>query len=104
MRLWQQSIASIVLLLLTASTVGCQSLLPPADPLIPIPTRDVVVATRAIEQGVSIEPDMVMIRSVPVDDTNSMAFTDPSSVLGQEAAIDILRFQMITPNLLVVES
>ena len=43
------------------------------------------------------------VRSVPVDLTNEMALRDPAEALGKVAAIDILPFQMITPNLLVDE-
>jgi hypothetical protein len=103
MRTFRLSIASIALLLLTTSAVGCQYLLPPDDPLMPFPTRDVVLATEAIDQGASIEPEMLTVRAVPLDDTNSMALSDPASALGKVAAIDILPFQMITPNLLVDE-
>jgi len=97
------NIATIALLLLTTSAVGCQYLLPQDDPDEVFPTVEVVVAAKAIEQGAVIEPLMLTVRSVPIDPTNEIALTDRAEVLGKVAAIDILPFQMITPNLLVDE-
>jgi flagella basal body P-ring formation protein FlgA len=99
MRMLRLSIASIVLMLLTTSAVGCQYL--SEDEQLTIPTRDVVVAAQAIEQGASIEREMLAMRSVPIDDTNSMALEDPALALGKVAVVDIPPSQMITPNLLV---
>ncbi len=97
-------VGSILLLLLTTSAVGCQYLLPQDDPdEVFLPTREIVVAARPIEQGAVIEPLMLTSRSVPIDVTNEMALTEPTEALGKVAAIDILQFQMITPNLLVDE-
>jgi flagella basal body P-ring formation protein FlgA len=96
-------IASIVLLIFSILSVGCEALLPPDDPLIPMPTRDVVLAVQGIGVGTRIDPEMVTIRTVPLDDTNSMAYAERSQVLGKVAAIDILELQLITPNLLVDE-
>jgi hypothetical protein len=62
-----------------------------------------VLSTDAIDQGASIEPEMLIARAVPLDGTNSMALSDPASAFGKVAAIDILPFQMITPILLVDE-
>jgi SAF domain len=93
----------IVLFLAAASAVGCEALRPAADPLIPIPIRDVVLAVHPIERGARIEPETVALRAVPVDDTNSMAYTNISQVLGKVAVIEILELQLITPNLLVDE-
>ena len=103
MRLLRPSIATVVLLLLTVSVIGCRYLLPPDDPLIVIPTRDVVIAAQAVDQGATIEGEMLALRTVPLDDTNSMAFTDVMSVLGRVAAVDIPQSQMITPNLLIAD-
>lgn len=100
MRMSRLSIPSIVLLL-TTSTVGCQYVCD--EPEMIIPTRDVVVAAQAIDQGTSIELEMLAGRSVPIDESNSMAFEDPASAVGKMAAVDIPQFQMITPNLLIDE-
>jgi len=67
------------------------------------PTTDVVVAAQGIEQGTSIEREMLMVRTVPMDTTNEMALTDIGSALGEVAAIDILANQIISPNMLVAE-
>ncbi len=96
-------LVSIVLFLVAASAVGCEALRPSADPLIPIPSREVMLAVQSIEQGTRIGPEMVALRAVPVDDTNSMAYTKISQVLGKVAVIEILELQLITPNLLVDE-
>jgi flagella basal body P-ring formation protein FlgA len=74
-----------------------------APPDAAIPTRDVVVADRPIEQGTRIRPDMLALVTVPMDATNEMAFTDIGSALGKVAAIDILANQPIAPNMLVSE-
>jgi len=100
MRMSRLTIPSIVLLL-TTSTVGCQPLCD--EPEMTIPTRDVVVAAQAIEQGTSIELEMLTQRSVPIDESSSMAFESPTSAFGKVAAVDIPQFQMITPNLLIDE-
>jgi flagella basal body P-ring formation protein FlgA len=68
-----------------------------------IPTRDVVIAARSIEQGTSIESEMLTLRTIPMDATNEMALTDRASTVGKVAAIDILANQMISPNMLVAE-
>jgi flagella basal body P-ring formation protein FlgA len=65
-----------------------------------IPTREVMVAARTIEQGTTIEPDMLVLMTVPMDATNEMALTDPEAVIGRVTAIDILEDQPITPNML----
>ena len=96
-------ITSIVLLVLTTSAVGCAVVCDQyvaEQPEMVIPTWDVVVATRTIEQGADIDADMVTVRSVPVDATSEMAFSDPTRVLGEVAAIDILPNQIILPNML----
>ena len=62
---------------------------------------DVVVATQRIEQGASLQPEMLTQPSVPLDATNEMALTDPVLAHGKQAAIDILPNQVITPNMLV---
>jgi flagella basal body P-ring formation protein FlgA len=68
-----------------------------------IPTIDVVVAARRIEQGTIIESEMLSVRSIPTDLTNEMALTDRASAVGRVAAIDILPFQPISPNMLVAD-
>jgi hypothetical protein len=65
-----------------------------------IPTKDVVVATRTIEQGTTLGPEVVSMRAVPIDETNQHALTDPAEVIGRVAAIDILESQVLAPNLL----
>jgi flagella basal body P-ring formation protein FlgA len=103
MRLRPNIGASIILLLLMTSAIGCQSLCEEQDLEAVFPTRDVVVAAQGIEQGASIENEMLTQRSVPVDETTEMALTDIGSALGKVAAIDILTNQMISPNMLVAE-
>ena len=103
MRFRLGTIASIVVLVFAIAVVGNEALRPAADPEIPIPTTEVVLAVQPIEAGTRIEPEMITVRTVPLDDTNSMAYTELSQVLGEVAAIDILELQMITPNLLVSE-
>lgn len=68
-----------------------------------IPTREIVVATQGIEQGTTIDRLTLTTLVVPSDVSNEMALTDPRSVAGREAAIDILAHQPITPNMLVDE-
>ena len=97
------TIASIVVLVFAIAVVGREVLRPAADPEIPIPTTEVVLAVQAIEDGTRIETEMITVRAVPLDDTNAMALAEPAEALGKVAAIDILQFQMITPNLLVSE-
>jgi len=95
------NIAGIVLLVLTTSAIGCQGLC--EEPEAVFPTRDVVVAAQWIEQGANIELEMLTLRSVPLDETNSMAYAEPALVVGSMAAVEILEFQIIAPNLLVAE-
>jgi flagella basal body P-ring formation protein FlgA len=97
------TIASIVVLVFAIVVVADEVLCCAADPLIPFPTRDVVLAARPIERGATIGSEMLTRRTVPLDDTNAMALAEPAEALGKVAAIDILQFQMITPNLLVSE-
>ena len=96
-------ITSIVLLVLATSAVGCAVVCDQYvadEPEEIFPTRDVVVAARTIEQGADIDSDMVAVRAVPVDEPSEMAFSDPTQVLGEVAAIDILPNQIIFPNML----
>ncbi|MGD8486488.1 MAG: SAF domain-containing protein [Chloroflexota bacterium] len=65
-----------------------------------IPTRSLVVAVRRIEQGTTIEREMLTLRSVPMDASNDMAITDIGTALGRVPAIDILENQIVTPNML----
>jgi Flp pilus assembly protein CpaB len=100
------TIASVVALVFAVvfvlAVVGREALLQPENPDV-IPTRDVVLAIQPIEAGTRIGPDMIALRVVPLDDTNSMAYTESSRVVGKVAAIDILESQLVTPNLLVEE-
>jgi Flp pilus assembly protein CpaB len=64
------------------------------------PTRDVVVAAELIPARSTIDGLQLAIRPVPIDDTNAAAFTDRAQVQNEIAAIDILQFQPITPNML----
>lgn len=62
--------------------------------------RQVVVAAIEIPGRKSIaEADLVM-RSIPVDVVNALAFTNVSEALGRIAAVPIGTGQLITPNLL----
>lgn len=64
------------------------------------PTREVVVAAEPIPARGTIESLQLVVRTVTMDDTTSSAFTDPDEVAGQVAAIPILQYQPITPNML----
>ena len=70
------------------------------EPEAVFPTRDVVVAADLITARTTIDGLQLAMRPVPIDDTNANAFTDRAQVQGQIAAIDILQFQPITPNML----
>jgi Flp pilus assembly protein CpaB len=70
------------------------------EPEAVFPTRDVVVAADLITARTTIDGLQLAMRPVPIDDTNASAFTDRTQVQGQIAAIDILQFQPITPNML----
>lgn len=71
------------------------------DTSAPFETRDVVVAAIPIGARDKIEATMVSVRPVPIDATNQIAMTDTNLVVGQIAAIPIVQFQPITPNMLV---
>jgi Flp pilus assembly protein CpaB len=70
------------------------------EPEAVFPTRDVVVAADLITARTTIDGLQLAMRPVPIDDTNANAFSDRAQVQGQIAAIDILQFQPITPNML----
>jgi Flp pilus assembly protein CpaB len=70
------------------------------EPEAVFPTRDVVVAAGPIDARSTITGVQLAIRPVPVDDTYAQAFTDRAEVEGKIAAIPILQFQPITPNML----
>jgi Flp pilus assembly protein CpaB len=70
------------------------------QPEVVFPTRDVVVAADLIPARSSIDGLQLAIRPVAIDLSNEQAFTDRDQVQGQVAAIDILPFQPITPNML----
>ena len=95
--------AGTLALVLVIGVIGRDALIPPGDNVLPIPTSDVMVAVRPIKAGTPIAPGMVAMLTVPSDVTNSMAYTGSSEILGKVAAIDILEWQLLTPNLLVEE-
>ena len=70
------------------------------EPVAVFPTRDVVVAANLINAREPIDALDVTVRSVPLDDTNATAFVDRNLVVNEIAAIDILPFQPISPNML----
>jgi Flp pilus assembly protein CpaB len=70
------------------------------EPEIVFPTRDVVVAADLIPARSTIDGLQLAIRPIAIDESNAQAFTDRDQVQGQIAAIDILPFQPITPNML----
>jgi Flp pilus assembly protein CpaB len=74
------------------------------EPTTVFPTRDIVVAAVPIDARQTIETQMVSVRPVPIDDTNATAFTDRDEVVGKIAAIPIVQFQPITPNMLSVST
>jgi hypothetical protein len=75
----------------------------PPELKVAVPTRNVVIGAGMIEQGTSIGLEMLTVWTVPIDETNEMALTDPALVCGRTAAIDILPNQPIAPNMLVPE-
>ena len=70
------------------------------DPEDVFPTRQVVVAGDFIPARENIGLDMITLREVQLDDSNSGAFTDVNEVGGSVAAISILANQPITPYML----
>jgi len=70
------------------------------EPVDTIPVQDVVVAALPIGARDTIAPNQITLRPVPRDATNEQAFTDPTLVVNQIAAIPILPNQPITPNML----
>ena len=72
---------------------------PTTEAIRPFPTRDIVVAAREIEAGATIELTDLTLRTVPLDVSNDDALDQPDEAAGKVAAIAILRFQPITPNL-----
>ena len=70
------------------------------EPVTVFPTRDIVVAANQITARQPIDALDLTVRTVPIDDTNQTAFTSTNAVVNQIAAIDILPFQPITPNML----
>ncbi len=70
------------------------------EPEVVFPTRDVVVAADLIPARSTIDGLQLAIRPIAIDESNASAFTDRDEVQGQIAAIDILPFQPITPNML----
>ncbi len=70
------------------------------DPETVFPTKIVVVAADPIAARSTIGLNQLSTRSVPFDDTNAAAFSDPADVAQRIAAIPILVNQPITPNML----
>lgn len=70
------------------------------EPETVFPTRDIVVAAGPIDARQTIDATMIAVRPVPIDDTNATAFTDRDLVVNKIAAIPIVQFQPITPNML----
>jgi Flp pilus assembly protein CpaB len=70
------------------------------EPTTVFPTRDIVVAAGPIDARQTIDAAMIAVRPVPIDDTNATAFTDRDEVVNKIAAIPIVQFQPITPNML----
>ena len=64
------------------------------------PTREVVVAAQPINARDTIEALEVVLRPVVMDETTANAFDQREQVVGQVAAIPILQYQPITPNML----
>ena len=64
------------------------------------PTREVVVAGDFIGARETIGLDMITLRPVQLDDSNAGAYTDPTLVAGNVAAISILPNQPITQYML----
>ena len=65
-----------------------------------IPTRDVVVAADLIDARSQILGNQLQTRSVPIDETNTTAFSNPDDVVGKITAIPIYASQPILPNML----
>jgi len=60
-----------------------------------------VVATRAIPPRKPIEAEDVVVRDVPIDDTNREGvIADPNLVVGRVLAVPVLAGQLVTANLL----
>lgn len=70
------------------------------QPEVVFPTREVVVAADLIPARSSIDGLQLAIRPIAIDESNAQAFVDRDAVQGKIAAIDILPFQPITPNML----
>jgi Flp pilus assembly protein CpaB len=70
------------------------------QPEVVFPTRDVVVAADLITARSTIDGLQLAVRPIAIDESNASAFTEREQVQGQVAAIDILPFQPITPNML----
>ncbi len=65
-----------------------------------VQTASVVIAAREIPARTTITEEDVIIRSVPVDATNSQAFTTTADVINRVSAVAIPAGQLMTPNLL----
>lgn len=66
-----------------------------------LPTVAVVVAQRPIPARKPIEPDDVIVREVPVDQSNAEGvITAPEQAIGRVSGVTILTGQLVTTNLL----
>jgi Flp pilus assembly protein CpaB len=70
------------------------------EPQVTFPTREIVVAAGPINARATIDATSIATRLVPLDDSNASAFTTRDEVVGKIAAIPIVQFQPITPNML----
>ncbi len=70
------------------------------EPSETIPTLDIVVAPLGIAARETIRQDQLTLLTVPRDQSNESALTDPTQVANRIAAISILPNQAITENML----
>ena len=101
------TIASVLVLVFVGvfvlALVGREALLPPDDNLLHVSDQGRRARCPADRGRHPHRARLIAVRAVPLDDTNSMAYTESSQVVGKAAAIDILELQLVTPNLLVEE-
>jgi Flp pilus assembly protein CpaB len=65
-----------------------------------IPLNNVVVATGPIEARSTIQQDQLLMKQIPLDASNELAFTQVADVAGRIAAIPIYQNQVVLPNML----
>ena len=68
-----------------------------------VPTSNVVIAVREIPARTTITAEDLAMREVPIDATNSQAYTATADVVDRVSAVAIPAGQMVTPNLLASE-